>query len=55
MDRKLLTIVGFSGVITFTLVICFGIEGMDMFIVTFIIIVCLCLLHAGNNDKNEEE
>ncbi|MBL7072865.1 MAG: hypothetical protein ISS33_03670 [Candidatus Omnitrophica bacterium] len=54
MDRKLITIVVFSGVITCTLVICFGIEGIDMAIVTFLIVVCLCFLHAGNNDKNEE-
>jgi len=51
MDRKLLIIVLFSGVITFTLVACFGIEGIDMAIVTFLIVVCLCLLHIGNNGK----
>ncbi|MBL7072874.1 MAG: hypothetical protein ISS33_03715 [Candidatus Omnitrophica bacterium] len=53
MDRKLITIVVFSGVITFTLILCFGIEGIDMGIVTFLIVACLCFLHAGNNDGKE--
>jgi|GEM_PF-1966034 len=42
--KQIILVIAFSVVVSFMLIIGFGIEDMSLMIITFLIVVCLCLL-----------